>query len=386
MNEITKLALFFNSSFEFISLIVYVTIGIFLLLYIRLFRIEGECRYGRKIFIAVSFSANALVLLLRQILDLNWPESVLHDLSSFLIMMQLFYPLTFHLQSVTYKRVNVFKLIMNTLIPLVFANVITTLMIHFRIVVQPVYLIVGGALLTLYIVYRILNHTCSYCIHLFSLIREPYGMKRELFRIVLVITGASIFIISLSNILISSVNSLMSPSLFIVMVLSILTTYRIIKDERGYSMDYNIISNEDKHLISPRMNRVEDYRQNKLKERLEEYFDISKPYLNKKISIKDIAKVLFTNKTYLSKVINESMGVNFNQLVNSYRMKEVDNLLKEDPHMGMKELCDKSGFGCMATFVVAFRLNKGAPPAEWCKKNARNLGKTDKDMDNEKES
>ena len=128
-------------------------------------------------------------------------------------------------------------------------------------------------------------------------------------------------------------------------------------------------------IVAENSERIEDYRYNQIKERLEQYFETGKPYLNKKISIKDGARRLFTNKTYLSKVINENMGVNFNQYVNAYRMKEVDKLLKEDSHIGMKELCDKAGFGCMATFVVAFRLYKGAPPAEWCKKNAKYLGK-----------
>ena len=49
-----------------------------------------------------------------------------------------------------------------------------------------------------------------------------------------------------------------------------------------------------------------------------------------------------------------------------------------------KELCDKAGFGCMATFAVAFRLNKGDSPAEWCKKNAKNLNKDDESLQDEK--
>ncbi len=375
MNGIINPINFINSSFEFISLIVYMTIGILMFLYVFFSRKEGKLHSEHTLSIGVSFAANALILVLRQILNTEDAFGHIYDVSCLFVMIQFFYPLAFHLQTVSEKRQRNVLHLLHTLLPIFFVNVALLLMVHFRTSVKPVYLIAGGSVFTVYTLYRIYQFAGSYCKYIKYLINDPLVIKSEILRLTLMITGISILLITISNIVLSDDNTLMIPSLIITVIISILLVQRIISENITKGPSYDVIRDEKTFLVSPNTNSIENYKKNEIKERLEEYFAKSKPYLNKKISIKDVARKLFTNKTYLSKVINENMGVNFNQLVNSYRMKEVDNLLKEDAHIGMKELCDKSGFGCMATFVVAFRLYKGAPPAEWCKKNVHHLSK-----------
>ena len=104
MNTINNLTGFFNTSFEFFSLIVFLTIGIFLIFHTQLYKIKRERGDDRRKLIAVSFLANAVVLILRQILDINKSEDALYDYSSFMLITQLVYPLVLYLFSVSSRR------------------------------------------------------------------------------------------------------------------------------------------------------------------------------------------------------------------------------------------------------------------------------------------
>ena len=97
------------------------------------------------------------------------------------------------------------------------------------------------------------------------------------------------------------------------------------------------------------------------------YFETEKPYLNPRLTITEVALYLYSNKTYLSRLINDHYNNNFSQFVNYYRIQVAKELFLKDNRMTIHQLCDLSGFGSMATFTMAFRLNVGNSPAEWCK-------------------
>ncbi len=111
----------------------------------------------------------------------------------------------------------------------------------------------------------------------------------------------------------------------------------------------------------------EDKKINELRDRLVSYFEKEKPYLKPDLTIYEVALYLYSNKTYLSRVINECFDNNFNQFVNYYRVEEAKRLFKNDMSMNIHQMCDLAGFGSMATFSIAFRYYVGNSPAEWCK-------------------
>lgn len=101
--------------------------------------------------------------------------------------------------------------------------------------------------------------------------------------------------------------------------------------------------------------------------RLMDFFEPEKPYLNPKLTINELAVILYTNKTYLSALINRRFKMNFSQFLNHYRVKEAQRVFLENPTLSLKALCEMSGFGSMASFNIAFRLFSGNTPAEWCR-------------------
>ncbi|PKO99617.1 MAG: hypothetical protein CVU13_03565 [Bacteroidetes bacterium HGW-Bacteroidetes-8] len=104
-----------------------------------------------------------------------------------------------------------------------------------------------------------------------------------------------------------------------------------------------------------------------LRGRLVSYFENEKPYLRPDLTIQEVALYLYSNKTYLSRIINECFDNNFNQFVNYHRVEEAKRLFYNDPRMSIQQMCDLSGFGSMATFCIAFRFFVGNSPADWCK-------------------
>ncbi|MDD2583406.1 MAG: helix-turn-helix domain-containing protein [Bacteroidales bacterium] len=138
-----------------------------------------------------------------------------------------------------------------------------------------------------------------------------------------------------------------------------------------YSRDENNMALERNQLISPLSIYKNDFFNKKkdddLKNRLLTYFETEQPYLNPKLKINEVALYLYSNKTYLSRLINDHFNNNFSQFVNFYRINLAKDLFYKDNTMSIQQLCYDSGFGSMATFTMAFRLNVGKSPAEWCK-------------------
>ena len=106
-------------------------------------------------------------------------------------------------------------------------------------------------------------------------------------------------------------------------------------------------------------------------ERLTEYFENEKPYLDCDLNISGVARRLLTNKAYLSRSINLYTGRNFCQYVNWYRIRHSVGVFFEDPRLKISDLALASGFRSLVTFSMAFRLYMNDSPGEWCRKNRR---------------
>ena len=129
-----------------------------------------------------------------------------------------------------------------------------------------------------------------------------------------------------------------------------------------------LIENESTKHSHPGERRIgEEGKNEEIRDRLIQYFETEKPYLRSDITIQEVSLYLYTNKTYISRVINDSYGHNFNQFVNYYRIEEAKRLFYSDTKLSIQQLCDLSGFGSMATFTIAFRFYVGRSPADWCK-------------------
>jgi AraC-like DNA-binding protein len=104
-----------------------------------------------------------------------------------------------------------------------------------------------------------------------------------------------------------------------------------------------------------------------LKLQILKLFDTHKIYRHPDLRITHISEKLNTNRTYISRLINDEFQVNFNEFVNRYRVEEAKELLCSENHSSftMEYIADKSGFGSVASFSRVFKELEGITPGRY---------------------
>ncbi|HEU4470197.1 MAG TPA: AraC family transcriptional regulator [Flavisolibacter sp.] len=100
---------------------------------------------------------------------------------------------------------------------------------------------------------------------------------------------------------------------------------------------------------------------------LSRFMEEQKPFLDPELSLSSLARQAGMNSTQLSRLINEGFGQNFNEFINSYRVRAVLDELQKGKHqaqtiMGIAYDC---GFNSKPTFNRAFKKLTGKTPKEW---------------------
>ncbi len=97
-----------------------------------------------------------------------------------------------------------------------------------------------------------------------------------------------------------------------------------------------------------------------------------KIYRRSDITVDKIADRLETNRTYLSRAINENSGMSFSQYINSCRIDEARHILSEtDNDIQIKALAYELGFATPETFSATFKRSIGMLPTKFRKEMRR---------------
>ncbi|MBO4692170.1 MAG: AraC family transcriptional regulator [Bacteroidales bacterium] len=112
-------------------------------------------------------------------------------------------------------------------------------------------------------------------------------------------------------------------------------------------------------------------------EKILDYFEICKPYLNPKLKIKDLELPLKTNRNYLSQAFNEKLENNFNRTCNYFRVREACRLYISNPKLSLKEISIHAGFNSASAFLTAFRTHTNYTPGRWQREVNKRLGKSE---------
>jgi len=135
---------------------------------------------------------------------------------------------------------------------------------------------------------------------------------------------------------------------------------------QGYMQNHTVVDleNDDQHEsdIKPK-----NYNNSKLNEKLNELFVNESVYKNPDLKITHISEMLHTNRTYISKHINNEYSCSFSDFVNRYRVEEAKRLLTEENTMNysLNYISEKSGFGSMGSFMRVFREMEGITPGQF---------------------
>jgi AraC-like DNA-binding protein len=109
---------------------------------------------------------------------------------------------------------------------------------------------------------------------------------------------------------------------------------------------------------------------NTLFNRLMEFMQTKKPYLEPSLSLKEFSEMMEVPAKNISQVINEKQNQNFNDFVNTFRIEESLLYLK-DKEMQRKTILEvlyASGFNSKSSFNLVFKKYTGYTPVEYRKK------------------
>ena len=92
-------------------------------------------------------------------------------------------------------------------------------------------------------------------------------------------------------------------------------------------------------------------------------------YVQQGLTIKELSKILCTNRTYLSAYIKTTYKMTFREWITSLRLEYAKNILKEHPEINIQKLAESSGFLSQSNFIKLFSEKEGCTPAKWKKSN-----------------
>ena len=115
---------------------------------------------------------------------------------------------------------------------------------------------------------------------------------------------------------------------------------------------------------------AEDDKQ-KIARQVLDFMGKERPFLEPELTLEQLAGKLSLRPKILSQVINETVGQNFFDFVNRYRIEEAKKLLANpaDKKITVLEVLYEVGFNSKSSFNTLFKKHTGLTPSEFKKKN-----------------
>lgn len=144
-----------------------------------------------------------------------------------------------------------------------------------------------------------------------------------------------------------------------------------------YLLSYNIYhftktATDDENVIDETVENEDEITEQEYKfliPQFEKLVETDLIFLKKNLHLEDVARMIHTNRTYISRLINEEYQSNFSDFINSKRIEYAQNLMHSHPHLTQEQIADKSGFIHSTSFSRTFKQQVGMTFREWRKKN-----------------
>ena len=184
------------------------------------------------------------------------------------------------------------------------------------------------------------------------------------------ILGKSFFLYSTWLLLIPAL--LFGCLLFIIGYLGYKQEFTLVTFLTEQSSDENKLSQHDGQELN------NDYYNEKIKHtllnQLLKLLEKDNIYKKNDLRITDISRELNTNRTYISKVVNEELKTNFSDLINKYRVEHAKKLLTDTDSrsLGLSQIGEFSGFKSDSSFYRIFKEKEGVSPGDFRKNCSQN--------------
>jgi AraC-like DNA-binding protein len=126
---------------------------------------------------------------------------------------------------------------------------------------------------------------------------------------------------------------------------------------------YELKKDENLDLVSD----TKSWNTEQLKNKVIDLFEKEEIYRDSDLKITHLSLRLSTNRTYISKLINNEFKVTFNDFVNQYRVQEAKILLEKDTQQrySLSYISETAGFGSLSSFIRIFKEQTGKTPGQY---------------------
>ncbi|GAA0721758.1 hypothetical protein GCM10009430_23450 [Aquimarina litoralis] len=103
------------------------------------------------------------------------------------------------------------------------------------------------------------------------------------------------------------------------------------------------------------------------KKKIEEFMSDQQPFLNPDLNLTELSKMLHIPATIVSETINAGFEKNFNDFINSYRVKAVQDMIREgrQEQLSLLGIAYECGFNSKATFNRVFKKLTNVSPSQY---------------------
>ena len=98
---------------------------------------------------------------------------------------------------------------------------------------------------------------------------------------------------------------------------------------------------------------------------LRSMMDEGHAYLDNNLHIEQVARMLGTNRYYLSRYINENYHINFNEYINRKRLEYAKQHMLQNPDVLLDVIATDCGFSTAQAFARKFKAMEGITPRTW---------------------
>ena len=103
--------------------------------------------------------------------------------------------------------------------------------------------------------------------------------------------------------------------------------------------------------------------------RLQTYMKTEAPYLQPDLSLRQLAEMIDVHPNHLSQLLNEKIGQNFSEFINSFRIEHFKSKAADpsQQHLTILALAFESGFNSKTVFNTFFKKMEGKTPSKYWK-------------------
>ncbi len=142
-----------------------------------------------------------------------------------------------------------------------------------------------------------------------------------------------------------------------------------LEDWRNGTLDNDELSSVTSRIFNA---VAESWDENSLASRFQHLMMDEELFLNPRLTMNDIAERLNTNKTYVSKMVNNTYNLGFPELINTLRVDYAEQYIISHRNAKQTEIAEQCGFLSASSFNNTFKKVTGMTPKVWISTIDRN--------------